>query len=336
MTSKSCNFKHVTNLLEKRAKNLKNHEVLTFGNEAANEISISIDDQALLTFVATCQFIGIPHSSFIEKFQKIKEKVGVSPNASCEFFLFAENVKMTKISSELTSWAVIQIWERLQENKDLNRGLITPSNSINEKILEQHEGLKTTLFLYMVRHLELQGRLNRIYTHHLEKCMKSTIDKFKKDSSRTNDVSILRNILKELQNYAIAQKPSGYCLILCVTVNRSGAENEADNVKETFENLGYDVDLICNPDVSLMLQCAKNLDKVKYSFYDSFIFWIIAHGDTKHVILGEGAYFRRKALIDEYSSSENFKKKPKLFFMTTCQGEKFIPLKTPRKLSLAI
>ena len=324
-------FSSLIKQLEKRAKHLMSHQVILIPeNKDAQEISISADDQNVLTFVAACLHLKIPCPELLPQYEKMKEKIGMKEHVNPEFFIYAENLRTVNICNLLTPMVVLKVWKSLNENRDLNNKLEKTVNKSLDNI-DSVPGLKDVLFLYMVRYLELQNRLNRLYTHHLESCLEDALQELESDVKQQNGCESINKALDLLNSYPIAHKPTGFCLLLCVTKNRPGAENEADNLNETFINLGYHVKQVINPESRDIGKILEDLDKVRYNFYDSFVLWVIAHGEENHVILADHSCYLTKDLIEDFSLNVNFRKKPKLFFLATCKGSKFIPLKQKSK-----
>ena len=312
--------------LEDRAKRLMDHQIILLPElNDMEEIPILADDQDLLNFVSGCLHFGIPCHKLLPQYQKIKNKIEVENAVRPEFFIPAENIRTIKICNELSPSVVFNIWKKLEENEYFKKTHMI--QSLDESIMSDLiniPGLKDVLFLYIVRYLELNNQLNRIYTHHLEFILNKVLSEL--SSEQQMDIKSIENVLDLLDTYPISDNLPGFCAILCVTHKRDGAENEVMNIQKTYEGLGFNVKPIPNPKKEDVDELLKDLERVRFGFYSSFTLWISAHGDEKSITLADGTKCLISDLIGKFSSIDNFKKKPKLFFINACRGKDDITL----------
>ena len=319
--------------LHERLDSIKKHQVLENPSKfkESPEIKkavISYKDNMVLVLVSSAQYLKLEEQLITNNvrlnYKNVLKKANINLDVNSELFLIVQNSRMIEMSNMFSSWIVFNIWEKLKSSKDLGEQL--PNFKVTLENLEKSEYLKDVLFLYMMRYLELNEKLNIIYSHHLEKVLKNIIKENKKVSKRKTEINFIRKALSSLDVYPMATIPPGYCLILCVDKDRPGAENEKQTIKEVFEAMKFHVDSVMNPtneDVKIKLE---EIGKTKYCFYDSFFLWIISHGDETSMSLADGTRYSREQLIDQFSQEKTLIKKPKVFFFVSCRGNQSVTI----------
>ena len=282
-------------------------------------------DHNLLIFVAVCQYLNIPCHAFLKRFEKSKKNLGFSWPISSELFMFTENVRIVEICNSFSNSVIYEMWDIIHEANKLKSNINIPHNTITKEILDNKEGLKDLLFLYIIRCLEVDGKLNKIETGVLENILKKVLMKLKNDSTKDDVTSIIK-ALDRLDNYTMVNKIPGYCLILCVEVDRPGAFNETSKIYDVFRKMGYDVEKMYNPTQRIIEGFLQKMMEERFFYYDSFVVWFLGHGMEDSITLANNKDYPRKEFIKAFSSSKQFKSKPKILFLNTCRGHKTIDI----------
>ncbi|EDO34460.1 predicted protein [Nematostella vectensis] len=132
--------------------------------------------------------------------------------------------------------------------------------------------------------------------------------------------------------YPMTSRPRGICLIISnqhfdkpELRKRDGNEQDVENLKRTFENLHFVVEIRQDKTASEMYTIAREFSSIDHSAYDLFVCCILSHG-----MLGS-IYGSDSNLIEINEISSQFKgnacptlaHKPKLFFIQACRGQDF-------------
>ena len=158
-----------------------------------------------------------------------------------EFFVFAENKTLRKICDSLSEGKVCQMYGNLRKKIGKNfhetasaKKLMLLEVSLSD--LTHINGLKEASFYCFVVALFKEGLFNRIHTDHL--C----------DYLENKENHVPSKIRTELQQYTLASKPPGICIIFNMEKERKGAEHDLMSIKNLFENkFKYDVAVVKDP-----------------------------------------------------------------------------------------
>lgn len=115
--------------------------------------------------------------------------------------------------------------------------------------------------------------------------------------------------------------------------NRQGALHDSDNLKATFDLLGFTVDLHENLTTTEMLLALRKVAKQDHSRCDCVVCVISSHGDqdvlhrgghseTTDVVYGTDGILHLKTILDVFRPRvcPTLAGKPKLFFIQACRG----------------
>ncbi|KAK8403938.1 hypothetical protein O3P69_000178 [Scylla paramamosain] len=325
-------FVCVTDILKARVKHLQEYPFISLAaGTLANDLSVRKDDEDLLTLVHVCRHLGVECSHLEEKTKNVQKKLSLTEEEiEGNLLIYAENLRMLRLCDALTDRQVMQLFGLTVENNVLNEFVDTHLKVSADK-LEQTKGLKEALFFYLIRTLELNNKLNRIYTSKL----KALLEKLQSQTESDAERRVLSEAISSMDDYPAGERPAGLCVVFCVTRGRKGAEAEIEKVKHAFgKSLGYTVQIEENPDKEKLEECLRLLRKPKYKYYDSIVYWFMSHGSEETMELADGYRIERKAIIHEFSILDHFRKKPKIFFMTQCQGNSTIRLRRKRSAML--
>ncbi|XP_064111661.1 uncharacterized protein LOC135219136 isoform X2 [Macrobrachium nipponense] len=332
---KDESISEVRKVLEARIKELYEYPLFEIPEGAANT-TVRTKEQEILTFIEACKTFGLDWTK-LEKKKLQAQKYFFLNEAECKgnFLSYSENLRIIHICDILSEKLVYLLCEKAQlEIKSINlpetladKEVVREvrqnweSLSVLQSKLDEVEGFKEALFFCIVRILEINDKHNHLYTDKFEELLQN-IDTCKLNEG---DTGIIKSITCMLSKYPNVCQPTGYCLVFCVTKNRKGAVCEIRKVKEVFEKaLGYTVNVVQDPTEKDLKDCLKEMEKVKYHFYDSFVFWLMAHGEKDEVLLGCGKYSRKEDIIKSFCKLPTLQRKPKVFFMSSCQGNKRI------------
>ncbi|XP_042238966.1 caspase-12-like [Homarus americanus] len=327
-------FWQVLEVLRRRVKELVQYPFIRLegDTEAANR-AVRKQDEYLLTMVEACRYLHIDCFNLENKIKKVQEKLFLSEEEKMgKFFLYAENLQMKHICDSLTPSLVCQLLDVLKRDKNLSK-LIDKSIDVPLDKLNKIEGLKEALFFYMIRVLEDNEKLNRLYTGKLQELL----NKVNKETKDEHEQRTIMTIVNALDVYPIQGRPAGHCVVFCVTKDREGSQGEINKVKRVFsDSLGYTVHIEKDPTYKTLEEYRKTLQKQKYHFYDSIVFWFMAHGTETNIKLADGYRYKRMDIIDSFSRLDNFRKKPKIFFMTSCRGRATISIREKGGVRVAV
>nr|XP_053655100.1 uncharacterized protein LOC128704097 [Cherax quadricarinatus] len=334
LTDEEFNFRSVLEVLHDHVIELVDYSIITLeeDSEGANG-DVSKQDEHLLILVEICRYLEIDCHGLEDKIEKVQKKFLLTEEEKkTNFFINADSLRICRICDQLTISIVHQLLDTVQNDMDLGKFFQTKLD-ISLEMLRKTDGLKEALFFYMIRVLEENDKLNHIYTDKLEELL----ERVSKAVTDKNDRLIIKGVVSTLSEYPMNCRPAGHCLVFCVTEDRKGAQEEITKVKNVFENsLGYIVHIEKDPTRTTLLACMKELQKPKYRYYGSIIYWFMAHGTETDLKLADGKDYKREDFINEFSKLNNFRKKPKLFFMVSCRGEDTIPIKKKSGILVAV
>ncbi|XP_045118511.1 uncharacterized protein LOC123508705 isoform X2 [Portunus trituberculatus] len=329
LQDKHHRFVCVTDILKVRVKHLQEYPFISMapGTQAA-DWSVRKNDEDLLTLVHVCRHLGIDCRHLEEKTRNVQKKLSLTEEEiERNSLIYAENLRMLRLCDSLTVRQVTQLFGLTVENKVLN-DLLDTRLEVSADKLEQTEGLKETLFFYLIRTLELNNKLNRIYTNKME----ALLEKLQSQTDSEAEKLVLSEAISSLNDYPVGERSPGYCVVFCVIRDREGARAEIEKVKHAFgKSLGYTVEVVENPNKEKIEEWLRLLRKPKYKYYESIVYWFMSHGSEEKVELADGYRIERKLIIQAFSKLDNFRKKPKIFFMAPCQGNSVIHVE--RKIS---
>lgn len=317
----NCSSHLVVNELQKRLKVLVNYGFfeLRTGTEAAKYHVIQ-QDKDLLSFNDACHYLGIHKSNALEdKIAKVRKKLKLTPlETTRNFFMHSENLWIMKMGDLLTPEQVYKflaiIWEK---------GLFyIPSHqylTVFEESSMEIDGMKESLFFYIIRCLEMTGTYTEAVTDILEK--------LGQEAESHEEKNIITDLTEDLRCYPAKCPPTGYCIVFCVIGDRDGAECEIEEIQRVFaKSLGFIVEIHRDPVKETINTVLENLKSPKYHFYDSLQVWFMGRGGEDKFELADGTYYKKKKIACDFSGLMTFSKKPKLFFMASDQGEETLPV----------
>lgn len=254
------------------------------------------------------------HHGLSHKVRSIQAKMGLtSEESDGNLFVYSENLRMKRLCAALNENQVCHMYNSAVDKKLLCD--TPPDMQITVDTLKEKEGLKETLFYYLIRQMELNNKLNRIYTNRLQELLQEL-------------GGGLEEWLEVLEQYPANCHPPGYCVVFCVTKERMGWEEEIGKVYRVFHKiLGYTITIKENPTLSTVRETLATLQRPKYRIYDSLVVWIMAFGANESLLLGDGTQVGERDIIDQFCLLNNFRKKPKIFFMSQCHGTELIAIK---------
>lgn len=318
-------FAPVTEVLKSRTKLLLEYPLIMLpaGTPAA-EISVRKDDEDLLTFVHACRHLKVKYHNLESKIKKVQEKFSLTDDEmEGNELIYTENLRMARLCDALTAHQVNELLALIVKDDALSKYVAVGLEGSQAK-LGAMKGLKEAMFFYLIRTFELNNKLNRIYTLRLETLLEQL--KHIKGTSE-EEKRVLSEAIIDLNDYPKGGRPAGHCMVFCVTKDRAGAKEEIRKVKHVFEkSLGYTVHIEQDPVKGKLAECLAELQKPKYKFYDSIVYWFMSHGTETTLKLADGSLLERKTFIQDFSKVNNFRKKPKIFFMAACQGNSTIQL----------
>ncbi|XP_069947989.1 uncharacterized protein [Cherax quadricarinatus] len=314
----------IINILLKRGEQCRDYPTLALpSGTASSSRGLRKADEDLLTLTQACHYLGIEYQCLDEKLKKVQDKALLTQDErNGTFFIYAENLFMIHMCDSLTPTLVFKLLNIMKTNKSFSSGIdkdLLASITIDQLT---HEGLKEALFFFIIRLMEDGNMLNRLYTDKLKDAFKEL-----NQNSTKEEKQIITSLLYKLRNYPGECHPSGLCIVFCVSENREGASSEIAKIKKLFENiLGFTVKIEENPSVKTIESYELELQKPKYRYYDSIVYWFVSHGNETELKLPNDEIYLREEFIDNFSKPANFIKKPKIFFMAACRGEKTIPV----------
>ncbi|KAK4298433.1 hypothetical protein Pmani_029225 [Petrolisthes manimaculis] len=313
------NFDPLVDLLQQRHNALDTYTSLLYttslhpGTPAADRL-VRKEDEDLLVFVYVCRSLDLDHHHNLhQKACIIQDSLDLTQEeVDGNFYIYAENLRMKRLCAALSEDQVVRLSQSVTR-KFLTDKSHVQINNITAETLKAKEGLKETLFFYIIRQLELHDKLNRIYTNRLEELL--------------HELGGLEEWTEALEQYPAECRPAGHCVVFCVKKKRKGADGELDKVRQVFhKSLGYTLTIEEDPTPPTFDDTLLTLQRPKYRFYDSLVVWVMAHGTLDKLELADGSHIEKQDIIDRFSKLDNFRKKPKIFFMASCQGRDTISI----------
>ncbi|KAG0728819.1 Caspase-14 [Chionoecetes opilio] len=317
LMSREYGFQRITELLQARAKKLLGYDIVILAEAEAASHSVRKPDEDLLILAEGCRHLGIEYNQALSvKIKKVQKKMELNDNEKeGNFFIYAENLLMNHICDNLTADLVYRLFCLFIHRYRDKLGLYMDSDMIVQDKLK-FDGVKEALFFYIIREMEERNLLNRIYTDKLRDIFEELQGKYGMDEN-------LSMAIAKLKCYPEECRPAGLCIVFCVTKDREGADSEIVKIKSVFEDLfKFTLMIERNPTRETLDRYKKELIKTKYRLYDSLVIWFVSHGDETNLVLSEEENINREKFIDDFSIFNNFSKKPKIFFMATCRGNK--------------
>ena len=264
----------------------------------------------LLKMVESIQNLNL-ESNFLEDNIKKVQKY-IENEKLQQATIYNENLVMLKIGELLTDSQTLRLWNYIKIIDDVN---------IAETDLEI-EGMKEVLFLYIIRELELAKKFNSLFVDILVKYLEGI-----KAEQNDDNFDIIFQIL---ESYTILSRCPGYCLIFSMQKEREGSETEVRNLEEVFKNtLGYVTKVVTDPSKEDIMNEILECLRYDVSVHDSFVCWFVGHGNSEELILRDDEKISRAEYLKEFVKQSIFPRKPKIFFMASCQGNRRfkIPIK---------
>lgn len=316
----------LSTLVEMRAQELLHQVFIELPvDTAAADWAVRGHGEELLVLVEACHYLNIKHQHLQTKVTTVQKMLKLTETEKRgSFFLYAENLLLSRMCDNLTSSQVYNLYCVTKDNREFHR-YVDSNFYITEAQVKDEEGLKEVLFFYLIRVLECNGLLNRIYTDNLRSLLQDVMVSYVKEEEEKR---CIRRAMDMLQSYPNECQPPGLCVIFCVTGDRAGADYEVAKIESVFQDrLGFTVMTEKDPSRQTLESYAADLQKTKYNFYDLFVFWFVSHGSENEIMLADREPYSREDFIYNFSLPDNFRKKPKIFFMATCRGSKTIQVK---------
>ncbi|XP_063587416.1 uncharacterized protein LOC134764699 [Penaeus indicus] len=316
------NFNQIDDYLEGKAKAFSRHNVI--------EKTISETDYEYLSFFSACKYLNVVPCFFdLEKVSSIQDNFEMTDEErDYRFLLDSADLVLEKICDSLKPAGVAQIWRALRKDRMLTLGVHT-IEVIGFSVHLEPIGIKECLFFYIVRHLQMLNKINRVCTSKLERLLGDC-----EEESACEEGKTLSSIIEGLRCYPVECYPFGFCLILSVQSNRDGAIAEIQKVLTVSKHLGMISHHEKDPKEKTIENMKNELMKPKYRFYSSFTCWFMSHGDENCMELADGNTIERQSFLTKFSNIDSFQLKPKVFFMVSCLGRKKFRLEADDRESL--
>lgn len=107
--------------------------------------------------------------------------------------------------------------------------------------------------------------------------------------------------------------------------NRDGTEYDVESIKNTFESIGWNVEVYNDLTVAGIRKVMEDMSDVECS---ALAIFILSHGESNNIIMAADSYYNLKGTIFDPLMPDNcpgLKEKPKLIFIQACQGSETDP-----------
>ncbi|XP_041378466.1 caspase-2-like isoform X3 [Gigantopelta aegis] len=139
------------------------------------------------------------------------------------------------------------------------------------------------------------------------------------------------------QTYKHQSKPRGLALVInnekfelpkkngSNLADRHGTNIDQSTVSQLLEQLGYTVCIRKDLTAEKMLSTVNEFSQLDHSLLDSFILFILSHGEKQGICGVDGKLVQKEEIIGAFNGKDcpKLSGKPKLFFFQACQGHKF-------------
>ncbi|XP_066433454.1 caspase-8-like [Eleutherodactylus coqui] len=204
-------------------------------------------------------------------------------------------------------------------------------------------------YLLNVRRLDLSDRIKKFESEQNNRRLDvdTKLEKLAIQEESAGDVngsSIQPDIQKDsslqdnhLQKYKLDKLPHGWCLIVnnhnfnaarsknLQLTDRDGTEKDAEAIKRVFNSRGYEVKQYDDLTGEEMQAILETYAKKDHAEKDSFVCFLLSHGDKGVVFGTNGKEVSVKQLTNLFNgrNCQSLVGKPKVFFIQACQGDKF-------------
>ncbi|XP_075036227.1 caspase-8-like [Mixophyes fleayi] len=141
---------------------------------------------------------------------------------------------------------------------------------------------------------------------------------------------------RHVEEYTLDKIPHGWCLIVNNHIfnkarslgltfkDRRGTEKDAEAITRVFKPRGYEVEEHKNLARKGILDIMEQYKKKDHSQSDSFVCFVLSHGDKGIVYGVDGEKVSIKELTNYFNglNCQTLVGKPKVFFIQACQGDK--------------
>ncbi|XP_076070036.1 uncharacterized protein LOC143041831 [Oratosquilla oratoria] len=302
-------------LLEYKQKRAKHSSLQLNMDKAATYNKLRQVEEDILSFVESMRALKYEVPDKLKEFMDfiINENEipftpdSQTPNSDKTFFLYAENNLHLGIAAKMTADELHTLWDSV--NTFFNKKIGFAPDKAH---LDSVSGMKDVAYFYLILFMVKQGKLNRIYTHHLINVLNKMSEPKSETASKVNEIAT------SLKRYPMRSHPPGLCLIFCMTKDRKGAHSDIEMVQSYFEkSLRYDVYLSEDPTKDTFENVTRSLRLDTYKYYDSLVIWIMAHGDENYIQFKDSE-MDRKEILNEIMKTNTFQSKPKIIFMQAC------------------
>nr|KAG5705283.1 hypothetical protein BaRGS_010734 [Batillaria attramentaria] len=153
----------------------------------------------------------------------------------------------------------------------------------------------------------------------------------------SKDLGTEEPVYSDIQDDNIGMdKEKGICLIInnrdffkdlrrseaVLLTTRLGTDADRDNLKTTFRNLKFIVEVHENQTDTQMLQVVNDAARKDHRAYDCFVCCVLSHGSLGVVYGANGVSVAIRDLTSQFRAQlcPSLRDKPKLFFLQACQG----------------
>ncbi|KAG9468245.1 hypothetical protein GDO78_023155 [Eleutherodactylus coqui] len=214
---------------------------------------------------------------------------------------------------------------------------------LEDEIKHIHKLNKTCMMLVLTE-MEKQGQLSEDNLQTLNNYLLNVrrldlSDRIKKFESEQSMMGSPRNHFhnEHLQKYKLDKLPHGWCLIVnnhnfnaarsknLQLTDRDGTEKDAEAIKRVFNSRGYEVKQYDDLTGEEMQAILETYAKKDHAEKDSFVCFLLSHGDKGVVFGTNGKEVSVKQLTNLFNgrNCQSLVGKPKVFFIQACQGDKF-------------
>lgn len=130
--------------------------------------------------------------------------------------------------------------------------------------------------------------------------------------------------------YRVRNGTRGKCVIFTYKVfqghtglrERTGSDEDVRRLSHQFSELGYEVIVRRDLTRKRTLEELEQLGGQDYSEDDSFVCWILTHGENSYLYAVDGGKLTEESFMSPFREKDSLLGKPKLFFIQACMGDR--------------
>jgi len=222
------------------------------------------------------------------------------------------------------------IFEQLRQQNQLLQTEVTVKENEIRVLSKKYNQLQQSL--QQIRsELNMEREQSQQQTNNHQKICKNYLAQIEKLSAELQG-----NLSPKAERYLMRKWPHGIAIIINnydfssadvvdkLLPDRKGSLVDENNLRVTWEHLGYKVQVLRNLKTSELLHQLAQVALQSHENYDSFVCCILSHGELNSIYGTDGNLVDINEIVNLFKGNPcpSLVDKPKLFFIQACRGDK--------------